>query len=255
MIEQIRRSLPRPIRSSIKRTPIGRLYRTELIQHARARMMTPETASISTEAGTVLLYVSPTSSLTKTEYPGFEPGLVDRLVQAIDRETVYYDIGAGYGYNLQISLLAGALPDKIHLFETSSFRTRFLKKNAMGKMHVNKVFVSDSDGKSSTRIDTYTESAQSPDVVTIDIEGSEYRALCGMWDTIDDCKPELLIEVHPDKLDVRHQKIMDELRARGYSLSARDHRQMDSNWISIEDQSDAPLSYKTNSPTYLLRAV
>ncbi len=252
VIDQIRTKIPTDIRTGLKGTPVETLYRGKVAQRVRAMAISTEEAVIPTEVGTITLNVSPYSGLlSHNEYPGYEPGLVERLGQVIDKESVVYDIGAGYGYNCNVALAAGALPSNLHLFEASPFRFPFLVENSPN-CSINEAYVSNTDSNNSLEIDTYLFEKETPDIVTMDIEGGELECINGMTELLSGRDVELLIEMHPEKLgEAGHKRTIENIHSFDYRVDVRDHRDAASSWQFIGESHEIPFT----SGTYLLRAV
>lgn len=200
-------------------------------------------------------------------YPGqidgrlHEPALVRRLVEALDRESVFYDVGANVGY---FTVLASevCIDGEVHSFELDSKFVEAieasLRRNGTDAEIVQRA-VSNESGRTVTYTDTtvpgittgegeeegetktvetitvdeYRESNPTPNVMKIDVEGFEYEVLQGARDTLG--RPELktlFLEVHPEKL--RHfghdkREILSLLDDAGFECKLLDdHRGSDS---------------------------
>ena len=55
-------------------------------------------------------------------------------------------------------------------------------------------------------------------LIKLDLEGHEPKALEGMWETIDKCKPYLLIELSPVYLENKEQETIDKILSHGYGV-------------------------------------
>jgi FkbM family methyltransferase len=55
-------------------------------------------------------------------------------------------------------------------------------------------------------------------LIKLDIEGHEPQALGGMWETIDRCKPYLVVELSPVYLENKQQETIDKIMSHGYSV-------------------------------------
>ena len=55
-------------------------------------------------------------------------------------------------------------------------------------------------------------------LIKLDLEGNEPKALDGMWNTIDRCKPILIIELSPIYLENKEQETIDKVLSHGYSV-------------------------------------
>jgi len=55
-------------------------------------------------------------------------------------------------------------------------------------------------------------------LIKLDLEGNEPKALDGMWETIDRCKPYLIVELSPTYLENKEQETIDKIISHGYSV-------------------------------------
>jgi FkbM family methyltransferase len=161
-----------------------------------------------------------------------EPAFTRRLIDVLDSDSVFYDVGANVGY---FTLFASevCVDGEVHSFEMDK---KFIKsinssleRNGTVAHLVNKAIsdtsntlkytdglvpnVSDTDeGKQveSITLDKYAGEHSPPDVMKIDVEGFEYEVLHGSLEVFQAKKPKkLFIEVHPDKLESYGHSVTD----------------------------------------------
>jgi FkbM family methyltransferase len=165
-------------------------------------------------------------------FAAWEPEFLTAFCQAIGQARVVYDIGAATG--LYTILAARANPSaQIYAFEPQSNNHQALMTNIALNQLANvtalKIALGDTNGTASlqqrgggeiaglgthrigasagagmpvvelTTVDRLVASAEAPppDVIKMDIEGFETRAVRGMRETLRKYRPELLIELHP----------------------------------------------------------
>ncbi|MCO8244771.1 MULTISPECIES: FkbM family methyltransferase [unclassified Haladaptatus] len=169
----------------------------------------------------------------------FESELKRRLT-AFDTP-VYYDIGSRWGYFTKFSSLITS-PELVHGFDANPRWFSFLKQTHeqdLPGISLTNAYVSAESGDDAISIDDYRLEHSDPDVVKIDIEGSEYEALTGMRETLEDAHPVVFVEVHPSYLRNRGSSanaVFDFLRTLGYELrGTTNHRTGDQLWSPISD--------------------
>ncbi|MFC7166924.1 FkbM family methyltransferase [Halospeciosus flavus] len=116
--------------------------------------------------------------LEKSNKPGgHEPALTKELEMIIDEETVFYDIGARFGYHTVLSMMLGVPENQIHAFEGHPVPFSVLEEN-----HKDSAFLTNSyvgDGSKNLSLDDYISRNQDPTVLKIDVEGAEVDVLRG----------------------------------------------------------------------------
>lgn len=181
----------------------------------------------------------------------YEPLLLQELESLLSDDDIFYDVGSCWGIFSLFGVQHGIPPSNIHSFEADTGRYEILSQNLPQKMHINQVFVGDSDDDDRIRLDTYTKNYSPPTVMKIDIEGAELSLIRGAEDLLSELKPRLYIEIHPNKLNEigdSQEEIVHQLEYYGYTVSvALDHREH-GKWVAV---SEATLP-KTGD--YLLRA-
>lgn len=148
-----------------------------------------------------------------------EPGLIDELASQASSDTVFYDVGAHFGFHSRAVHAAGTPLQKIHAFEAELVPYYMLKKNGSQGLNTTRSFVGYRGEHLS--IDEYTEKNPAPSLVKIDVEGAEGEVLKGMENTVQREKPKMYIEIHPKKMQNFRYNINDifeKLRVWGYVL-------------------------------------
>ena len=181
----------------------------------------------------------------------FEPEFLNAFIEASENSDVVYDIG---GYIGLYSLTAASCNSsaKVFCFEAQEENYASINRNAecnqyesvkvfqtvLGDIEATRVNFTrtgetgrvasasdeDSDGEAcvSTTLDAFVASQDipGPDLVKIDVEGYEAHVLRGMSDTLTRFKPTVLVEVHPELLEM-HGESSDEvdrlMASQGYS--------------------------------------
>lgn len=147
---------------------------------------------------------------------GHEFGICKWLNDYMQPESVFFDVGACYG--VFSALVANLFEDaEIHAFEPEIANFLFLKKNAddnqkKSRWTINRKFVSDTVSNLSITLDDYCKNNILPDVLKMDIDGGEYKALVGAQKLIAKKKTHFLIEIHPQFLKnygYNYQQVLD----------------------------------------------
>ncbi|WP_135824993.1 FkbM family methyltransferase [Halorussus ruber] len=213
--------------------------------------------SFETPIGEVAMQISRDSDgllASKTEtFGGYEPGLVHTLAAVLEPDDVLYDIGAGFGYNGTVARSVSVPQENLHLFEIDEQRAEICSENHP-EATLNRSPVGDGDGET-IAIDSYTRSNPAPDVVTIDIEGLEVRALQGLRRTVATENPIVFVEVHPAFLshfDAEVEEIHEILEENDYDVLVGNHRTYPMEWC--RRKGDPPISRQAEIPTYTIFA-
>lgn len=186
-------------------------------------------------------------------FGGYEPGLVHALAAVLDPDDVLYDLGAGFGYNGTVARSVAVPQENLHLFEIDDQRAEICSENHPAAS-LNQIVVGDGEGDS-VAVDSYVESNPVPDVVTIDIEGLEVRALRGLERTLETERPTVFIEIHPTFLpDFGNEveEIHEILDENDYETLVGNHRTYPMEWSRRRD--DPPVSRQAEVPTYTIFA-
>lgn len=177
-------------------------------------------------------------------YEGTKP---KRLAEALGPGKVFYDLGANVGYyTLLASRIVGA-EGKVVSVEPLPRNVAFLRRhvdlNGCGNVQIIELAVSDRVGTAhfsggahpsmaqllrhgaltvqTGMIDSLVREMQvpPPDVIKMDIEGAEARAIKGGWETLARHHPLLFLSTHGEEI---HRESCSLLRELGYELEALD---------------------------------
>ena len=99
----------------------------------------------------------------------YEEEIMDFLVDHVDGESTFWEVGAGFGY---FSLAMAPIADQVYSFEASEDRLSMLEKSVVENDYRN-VSIVDGIVGDDVSLDDY----ETPDVVTMDIEGHEVGVL------------------------------------------------------------------------------
>lgn len=167
------------------------------------------------------------------------------FAQAVAAGDVVYDLGANVGfYSLLASVLVGST-GRVYSFEPLPRNIAYLKRhvalNHMSNCQVLEIAVSDADGEArfdpsheptmarlssrgntmvrTMRLDSLVSQGEisAPNMMKIDIEGSEMDALKGCAETIERHRPTIVLATHGAEV---HQACVQFLRVRDYRLES-----------------------------------
>jgi FkbM family methyltransferase len=199
----------------------------------------------------------PTRTTWSSVYWPYEPYMARAMRQFLRQGSVFWDIGANVGwFSLFASSLVGP-SGAVEAFEPSPDVFRALRSNlenrANAKTH--NIGIADTDeirefsaqgmspaasfveevtkinapyfpnnqiervSVATTRLDTLMTSRVRPDLLKIDVEGYEFRALRGAERLLDTSRPAILMEIHPPQLELSggsEDGMFDLLRAHRY---------------------------------------
>lgn len=160
-----------------------------------------------------------------------EQQVMDTLLEELNSESVFFDVGANVG---RYTCLADNLGADVFAFEPHPDNATRLSENILlneGTATVFEIALSDEDtdghlslardnelgegghqivhsGTTTVSVDfwrgdtiTETKDLENPTAIKIDVEGAECRVLEGFENTIAESKPALYIEVHPHHMD------------------------------------------------------
>lgn len=179
---------------------------------------------------------------TKNEYR-----LSVEIINRIDGDSVFYDVGGYHGYHT----ILGSIGQKVYTFEPEPENLQHLKENIElnsnqdlevienplwsreeeleistgkgGRSHIG-----DGNKQIKRRATTLDEfvlgtNHQPPDIIKIDVEGAEYHVLKGGKRVLEKYQPELIIEVHRGgrigELGGSEKEVRELLDRMGYDIS------------------------------------
>ncbi|MGM0442277.1 MAG: FkbM family methyltransferase [Elusimicrobiota bacterium] len=167
-----------------------------------------------------------------------EPPVTQLLIEYLNKESVFFDIGANLGF-FTVMAAKICYEGEIHAFEMDRRLVNLIKKSVdlnskVGKVFINNVAVCDKNNKTvefyphqknnlstnrilnredkikqknnfctakTITIDHYCNvEGIKPDIIKIDIEGSETFAVKGMKNIIKEKYPLLIVEIHPKQM-------------------------------------------------------
>nr|WP_159373850.1 FkbM family methyltransferase [Haloquadratum walsbyi]SPC48769.1 FkbM family methyltransferase [Haloquadratum walsbyi] len=160
-----------------------------------------------------------------------EPALTRELIDVLEPDSVFFDIGANIGY---FTLFASEMcvDGEVHSFDMHEKHIKAIDSNLNRNgttAHLIKKAVSDESYNSihtnltqngcivnarnqfeSIALDDYAKDHSLPSVMKIDVEGFEYNVLKGSVEIFQKDKPEtLFIEVHPQKLQYHNHTVSE----------------------------------------------
>jgi len=176
----------------------------------------------------------------------YEREKVDRLLTYLNPSSVFYDIGANVGY---YSLVAARKCQSIFAFEPLPANFDYLKRhiaiNQLQNCTAVEAAVIDhegtvafSEGNSTcggaireagallvraVRLDVFIERAPAPDVMKIDVEGAELRALCGAKRLLTEHHPVVFLATHSNELDWQCREFLLQC---GYQVENLENREL-----------------------------
>lgn len=202
-------------------------------------------AEFTHEVGDVEVTFDVTTGLARTWLSRYhdgslhEPALTMRLVEVLDSDSVFYDVGSNIGY---FSVIASALSTdgSVHAFDVDerfmSILDRHIARNDhCADVHTIVAAVGSTDDTTieysiprpptmpdgpmnllpeirsgggcsdrlctdSITLDAYAGISEYPDIIKLDVEGYEYRALDGAWAVLEEIVDRVFVEIHPEKL-------------------------------------------------------
>lgn len=180
--------------------------------------------------------------LDRHAHPAYEPLVTERFANYVDESTMFFDVGCRHGpYSLLASEL-GVKPDNIYSFDKNEKAISILQSHSFNKIgHLISAEVGCDDDM--IVLDEYVELhyVSIPDVIKMDIEGAEIRALKGAKQLLEEHQPVLFIEVHPwrlrDNFDSHPDDVISILESAGYNHMkiAPSHRRENTGWKDLEN--------------------
>lgn len=253
----VKSRLPTGVKDALKGTVVEDIYRHKTVASLRGRHVALQRISVNSPAGRLELSIPESAGPYRMRNTpgGYEPAFVSALADDLTRQTVYYDVGAGYGYNCVVAETVGVDSANIHGFEADHFRYPILTQNLNRASHAVKAFVDRISDDKRLALDDYLSQSKPPDIITIDVEGGEYDVLFGAQQLLASYRPVLYVELHPELLPshITVTDLFEFLRSFGYELTATDHRKRKQEWAPAT-VTELPLNRSTPSPTCMLRA-
>jgi hypothetical protein len=227
MIERIAKNIPSPVADAVKETVVEDLYRKYQL-----RVMNFSLQPFATKNGDFSITIPAFAQRYYDE--DYERQMSDALAETLSSETVFYDIGCGFGYHMHLALQSGVPEEQIFSFEPNNFRHAVVERhnNREGITLENK-YVGSRQSPGTVTLDEYTSTHPSPDVLKMDIDGAEGTAIEGMREMLEAEMPELFLEIHPVKIERfprSEQYMYDTLRELGYEMRYADHRRGEVDW-------------------------
>lgn len=185
--------------------------------------------------------------LDRHAYPAYEPVVTDRFKDNIEPGDIFYDVGCRFGIYSLLALELGVEGGNIHSFDKDEEAIEVFKESARGRIEnihnvpvVNTVSVVNTSKDLSLDMYSIVEDAP-PDVIKMDIEGAEIKALRGAGEILLLNSPKLFIEIHPwrlrDNFDSSPNEVVKLLRESGYDHIevAPQQRTEGTDWVDIEN--------------------
>lgn len=162
----------------------------------------------------------------------YETAMSRKFIQCLQKDNIFIDVGAGYGYYSMLAAKILKSPGNIHAFEPTNWVATIFQINnrrcCNGQIVFNKLYVGNKIDNNSITLDRYCfEKNLSPQVIKVDIEGAEYMAIDGMERILEEDSPALLIELHERILRERYHldahDIIDKIKSKGYRILYNGH--------------------------------
>lgn len=200
-----------PERTQILHTAYGILHRNR-----------GPTLTITTDAGAFELNVPPASPLVEhvASEGAHEPPLTRLLVDRLDSESVFWDVGAARGYHTVLACEL-CVDSHVHALEPNPYFRPFLSRNLSingADPTVVTKFLSDTDGEGLVTGHTYASKTTVPDIVKIDVEGWEVAVLRGIETLLAGPSPTVIVEVHPELRPDCHPTVFQLLQSYKYTI-------------------------------------
>jgi FkbM family methyltransferase len=194
-----------------------------------------------------------------------------RFAELIEAGDVVYDIGADHGYYSLLSEINAAPDGVVYAFEphprnARAAETNLAQNDISCRTSVNQAIVADTTGKtavadnspreiestdengyetSSVTVDQFAQQHAPPDVVKIDVQGGEAKAIRGMKKTLNEHSPDIVVEMHDEeevrRLDGSWDQIYSALLEQGCAITRvwdpYDDEDSESNVDSVPDRS------------------
>lgn len=226
----VTKRLPKSVVSLAKDTSLQRAY-----EWTRLHIGDLEMVQIEYESREFEVLLPKASYIYETSMnpgEGYEPKLRSRLSKVLSDDSVFYDIGAAYGYFSSLAVACGVPADNVHAFEANWFRSQILMRtHGDESVHIQPSYVGAETGPNSVTVDDYASTHRPPTVIKMDVEGAESDVLAGMDRVLRENRPVLYIECHPEKIQGGVEALdeyIDLFQELDYDLTLLNHRTSDS---------------------------
>jgi hypothetical protein len=195
---------------------------------------------------------------TQSDVNQVEPRLSEEVCDHLTTDTVFYDIGAHYGYYTKLAYRVGVPGHLIHAFEPDFFNYSILERNAPFCEHKVKKSVVETSRSDGIALDDYITEHTPPDLMKIDIQGAELNALRGATTLLQKYEPIVFVEVHPTMMPLfgaTAEEVYGLLAQRGYEVMVGGHRDDHDQWVPASRESISRMSEKHNETAFIMFAV
>jgi hypothetical protein len=161
----------------------------------------------------------------------YESEVLSKIIEEVDNKTVFWQVGARFGY---FSMAIADYVESVLAIEPLSKNIECIEKsidaNGYNNVRTFQTYINDK-----TTLDDIVSNYSYPDVVVMDIEGWELKALQNS-DTLVNSDVTLIIEVHrrplpgtqpPNFSPNNEKKVRDLLTKQGYNISFIEDKEMD----------------------------
>jgi FkbM family methyltransferase len=160
--------------------------------------------------------------------PDKEGGVKDAILDRLESGDCFIELGAHLGYYSLLAAASVCPSGSVIAFEPHPTHASRLNRNVRWNrraVEIEQAAVSDTDGMAELSVsdrggghalgsgdrgvtvetiafDSYREqTGVQPDMVKVDVEGADVRALDGMEKTLRECKPAIVCELHPNRIE------------------------------------------------------
>lgn len=258
--QRLASSIPNGLKSAVPR-PVKDIY-------YRHRLRSANSIGLSVGDSTWTMEIPAHVDMPWKDYPDHgchEPLTTAAIQRGLDSDGVFWDIGSYYGYFPTAAVtLTDVDPDNVHVFEVGSLRATTVRHNlerlGCDETNLTETKLWHADGEGTLSANTYyRRTGNCPTLVKIDTDGGEAKILAGMDRVLEECRPELLVEMHyavgpESRYQERRQGVIDALSGYGYELRiTHDHRRVDGEWCDIT-LDELPEKKVGNSSDYMFWA-
>lgn len=163
----------------------------------------------------------------------YEAPVVDAVASLVDEDTVFWEVGAYCGY---YSMAFADLVDRVFVFDNDASAMELVEQGIEANGYDNVETVQGTVGED-IDLDSYPD----PDLVLMDIDGWELKALRSCDQLLEEIRPTWIVEIHePEKSEQIHQETDPEeverlLRENGYELEEICRRVWDYHVLAIPE--------------------